>query len=205
MSSTGESKSSVSHLADLKTFKEFQISRSGLSGLHIEGKDAKHAQFYVETSLMLPTKKDVTIHAGHDSKGKIVADVDLKNFSGHYTIGLGDPNDANSYVTEELDRVKGWATKHEFEFTFGGRESQIFLWRHRGENLSENRDDLELVAEDEDREEEDELLAVYEGKGGDHGWKAKGRLLMKGGGGEQWELMVVATLTSLIVSRRREQ
>lgn len=205
MSSTEESKSSISALADLKTFKEVQFSKSGLSGLQIVGKDAKRTQFYVETSLILPTKKDVTIHAGHDSKGKIVGDIDLKNFSGHYTIGLGDSNDVDSYVTEELDRVKGWSSKHEFEFAFGDRENQIFLWRHRGESLSENRDDLELVAEDEEREEEDEILAVYESKGGDHGWKAKGRLLMRDGGGEKWEFMVVATLTALIVSRRREQ
>ena len=54
-------------------------------------------------------------------------------------------------------------------------------------------------------EEEDEVLAVYEAKGGEHGWKSKGRLLIKEGGGEQWELMVILTAMALIVSKRREQ
>jgi hypothetical protein len=71
--------------------------------------------------------------------------------------------------------------------------------------LAENRDDLELLVEDEEREDEDEVLAVYEAKGGEHGWKSKGRLLIKEGGGEQWELMVILTAMALIVSKRREQ
>jgi hypothetical protein len=163
-----------------------------------------HSQFYIDTSLFLPSKKDITIHAGTTSKGKVLGDVDLKNFSGHYTIELGDP-DVEPVVLEELDRVKGWSSRHQFEFVFGERERDVFLWRHRGRDLAENRDDMELVLEDEEREEEDEVLAIYEAKGGEHGWKSKGRLLIKEGGGEQWELMVVLTAIALIVSKRREQ
>ncbi|KAE9380817.1 hypothetical protein N431DRAFT_433056 [Stipitochalara longipes BDJ] len=188
---------------DATQFKELQIAKSGLSGLHIASKDGRQ-QFYIDTSLYSPSKKDITIHAGKDSKGKVLGDVDLKNFSGHYTVELGDPH-VEPVRLEELDRVKGWSSRHQFEFEFAGRERDVFMWRHRGRDLSENRDDLELVLEDEEREEEDEVLAVYEAKGGEHGWKSKGRLLVKEGGGEKWELMVILTVLALIVSKRREQ
>ena len=79
------------------------------------------------------------------------------------------------------------------------------MWRHRGQVLSENREDLELVIEDPEREEEDEVFAQYERNGGEHGWKSKGHLLLKQGGGEQWELMVILTVMALIVSKNREQ
>jgi hypothetical protein len=206
MASTEEIIAPEARPIDSTRFKEFQISKAGLSGLQISSKDpaSPHSQFYIDTSLFLPSKKDITIHAGASAKGKTLGDVDLKNFSGHYTIELGDPN-VEPVVLEELDRVKGWSSRHQFEFAFGGRERDVFLWRHRGRDLAENRDDLELLVEDEEREEEDEVLAVYEAKGGEHGWKSKGRLLIKEGGGEQWELMVILTAMALIVSKRREQ
>jgi hypothetical protein len=209
MSSSEESKAPESlltplHPDDTKNFKELQISKSGLSSLQIDAKDSSHAQYFVETSLYTPSKKDITLHAGHDSRGKILGDVDLKNFGGHYTIELGDPN-VSAVILEELDRVKGWSSRHKFSFTYGSRQRQTFVWRHRGANLAENRDDLELAIEDDEREEEDEILAQYEKSGGAHGWKSKGRLLARGGGGEQWELMVILTLAALIVSKRREQ
>jgi len=194
---------------DTHKFKDLQITKSGLSGLHIVSKEKdpdpqSHSEFYIDVSLYSPSKKDITIHAGSSSKGPILGDVDLKTFSGHYTIELGDPN-VEPVRLEGLDRVKGWSSRHQFEFERGGRKRDVFLWRHRGRDLSENRDDLELVLEDEEREEEDEVLAVYEAKGGDRGWKGKGRLLVKEGGGEKWELMVLLTVMALIVSKRREQ
>jgi hypothetical protein len=195
---------------DITSRKEFQFSKSGLSGIQISskayGKD-QPSHFYIETSVYLPSsKKDIIIHAGKDAKGKVLGDVDLKNFSGHYTIELGDPkSDRDEVILEELDRVKGWSSKHEFSFTFGQRERQTFVWRHRGQVLSENREDLELVIEDPEREEDDEVFAQYERNGGEHGWKSKGHLLLKQGGGEQWELMVILTVMALIVSKNREQ
>jgi len=209
MSSAEESKAPDSlltpiHPEDTKNFKELQLSKSGLSSLQIDGKDSGHGQYFIDTSLYTPSKKDITLHVGHDSRGKVLGDVDLKNFGGHYTIELGDPN-VDAVVLEELDRVKGWSSRHQFHFNRGGKGRENFVWRHRGENLAENRDDLELVFEDEEGEEEDEVLAQYERNGGAHGWKSKGRLLIREGGGEQWELMVILTLAALIVSKRREQ
>ena len=209
MSSTEEDNAPESlltpiHPEDTKNFKELQISKSGLSSLQINGKDSVHEQFFIETSLYSPSKKDITLHAGHDSRGKVLGDVDLKNFGGHYTIEVGDPN-VDAVVLEELDRVKGWSSRHQFHFNRGSKGRQNFIWRHRGENLAENRDDLELAFEDGEREEEDEILAQYEKNGGAHGWKSKGRLLIREGGGEQWELMVVLTLAALLISKRREQ
>jgi len=75
------------------------------------------------------------------------------------------------------------------------------VWRHPGQSLAENRDDLELVLDPGDDEEE-VLLAQYL-KG--HGWKGKTILRVREGGGEKWEIMVVLTLLALLVTKNREQ
>src|SRR5450756_1018880 len=126
MASAEETKGPEARPIDSTKFKELHLSKSGLSGLQISSKDptSPHSQFYIDTSLFLPSKKDITIHAGTTSKGNVLGDVDLKNFSGHYTIELGDPN-VEPVVLEELDRVKGWSSRHQFEFAFGGRERDV--------------------------------------------------------------------------------
>jgi len=129
-----------------------------------------------------------------------VGDVDLRNFGGHYTIQLKD-SDTGAVALEELDRVKGYASRHAFHFSFGGKERQEFVWRHPGQSLAEKRDDLELVL-DPGNDEEEVLMAQYL-KG--HGWKGKTILRVREGGGEKWELMVVLTLLALLVTKNREQ
>ena len=189
--------------SDTHHFKEFFISKSGLTSFSVEVNDAAKTHYHIDTSLYTPSKADITLYAGHDTHGKVLGDVDLRNFSGHYTIELGAPG-SDAVVLEELERIKGWSSRHQFHFVFGGNEKarrQTFVWRHPGENLAENRDDLELTVDNGDDEEE-LLLAQYV-KG--HGWKGKTRLLVREGGGEKWELMVVLTVMALVVSKRREQ
>jgi len=186
-----------------KHFKQFQVTKTGISNLHITGPEPENKEFLVETSLYHPAKPDITLHSGASSKGKVLGSVDLKKFSGHYTITLSSYPSEDEDTVEEFDRVKGWSSRHEFQFIFGKREKrQTFVWRHRGERLSENRDDLELVVDNEDDEEE-EVLAQYVKESG--GWKSKGVLVVREGGGESWEKMVVLTLMALVVSKRREQ
>jgi hypothetical protein len=189
------------HPSESQSFQELHISKSPLSGYTIENSTTT-TQFKAETALYSKGKADITLHAGRDSKGKVVGDVDLRNFGGHYSIQLKDPNNGNGAVAlEELDRVKGYASRHAFHFSFGGKERQEFVWRHPGQSLADNRDDLELVL-DPGFDEEEVLMAQYL-KG--HGWKGKTILRVREGGGEKWELMVVLTLLALLVSKNREQ
>jgi hypothetical protein len=187
------------HPSESQSFQQFFISKSPLSGYTIENSTAS-TQFKAETSLYSKSKADITLHLGRDSKGKVVGDADLRNFGGHYSIQLKD-SDNGAVALEELDRVKGYASRHAFHFSFGGKERQQFVWRHPGQSLAENRDDLELVLDPGDDEEEI-LMAQYL-KG--HGWKGKTILRVRGGGGEKWELMVVLTLLALLVTKNREQ
>jgi hypothetical protein len=189
------------HPSESQSFQQFFISKGTLSGYTIENPTST-TQFKAETSLYSKGKADITLHAGRDSKGKIIGDVDLRNFGGHYSIQLKDTENGNGAVAlEELDRVKGYASRHAFHFSFAGKERQEFVWRHPGQSLNENRDDLELVLDPGDDEEE-VLMAQYL-KG--HGWKGKTVLRVREGGGEKWELMVVLTLLALLVTKNREQ
>lgn len=187
------------------TFKEFHISKSGLSNLELvcQTSSPEVQAYHVETSLYNPAKPDITIHAGTDAKGRVLGDVDLKNFSGHYTVELGDV-EHEPVTLSELDRVKGWNSRHQFQFMFAGGKRETFVWRHPGEKLLSNRDDLELVTCGEEDDEEEVVLAQYLKSGGG-GWKSRGRLMVREGGGRDWELMVVLTVVALVVSRRREQ
>jgi hypothetical protein len=191
------------------TFKEYHISKSGLSNLELVCQDSSSTAYHIETALYNQSKRDLTIHLGQDNKGLVLGNVDLKHFSGYYTIELGDMQH-DPVVLEDLDGVKGWNSSHSFEFVFGGENGkgkrEAYVWRHPGEKLLSNRDDLELVTTcgEEDGEEE-VVLAQYLKGGGSHGWKSKGGLLIREGGGRSWELVVILTVLALVVSRRREQ
>jgi hypothetical protein len=89
------------------TFKEFHLLKSGISNFELVGQDAAKTRFHVDTSLYNPSKRDIILYEGADSKGKVLGDIDLKNFSGHYTVELGDV-DHEPVILEELERVKGW-------------------------------------------------------------------------------------------------
>lgn len=183
------------------TFKEFHISKSGLSNLQLSSQNEDKTHYYVETSFYNPAKPDVTVYKGTDAKGQVLGDIDLKNFSGHYTIELGDVAH-EPVLLESLDRVKGFRSQHSFKFAYAEGSREKYIWRHPGETLLSNRDDLELVTDDD---EEVVVLAKYLKSGGAGGWKGKGSLLIRAGGSTHWELMVVLSAMALVVSRRREQ
>lgn len=196
-SSAGERPAYESHTS----FREYHIRSSGLSNLELILQDKDKPQLHIETSLYNPGKPDITLHHGSDAKGLVLGDVDLKNFSGHYTIELGDA-EHGAVVLEELDRIKGFKSQHQFQFIWAEGKRENYVWRHPGEMLLANRDDMELVTDDDESEV---VLAKFLKGGGSGGWKSKGALLIREGGGHDWELMVILTSMALIVTRRREQ
>jgi len=201
----------VTRPEDSTTFKSYRIVRSGLFDFQISlDSESDHSEYHVETSLYNPKKRDVILHSGQDSKGPIIGDADLKTFSGHYTIELGDYVHG-PVILECLDKVKGWSSRHQFEFSFGGAERETFVWRHKGEKfhdkkgLNENWDDMELVTDRQDDEEE-LLVAQYLKKDPSYrGWKGRGCLQVRSEGGEEWDRMVILSLMALLVTKRREQ
>lgn len=186
-------------------FKDFTIRRSGLSDFQFSSGSDEH-EYYFEISLYNPKKRDVILHFGPSTKEPIIGDADLKTFSGHYTLELGD-YEHGPVVLERLDKVKGWSSRHQFEFSFGGAEREMFVWRHKGEKFHDagNWDDMELVT-DRDDDEEEVLVAQYLKKDPEYrGWKSRSKLQAREGGGEEWERMVMLSLMALLVTKRREQ
>ena len=211
------------HPSDHKNFTEYHVSKAGISNLKITPDNPeKGGGFFIETATYTPSKADITLYAGEHAKGTVLGVVDLKTFSGHYTVTVGDPGAKEAAGSkapgqvhvEKLDRVKGWASRHQFDFDrggLGGDEGRSrFVWRHPGDSLAINPGDLELVEEEELDEDEDEqegggelVLAQYL-LGGVKGRKEKGRLLVREGYGSEWELMVLLTGMALAVLKGRE-
>jgi hypothetical protein len=195
---------------DSTYFKTFHITKASLGDFHFSS-TFDTQEYRGEVSLYNPKKRDVILHLGPDTKGPIVGDADLKTFSGHYTIELGDYIHG-PVILECLDRVKGWSSRHAFSFSFGGGERERFVWRHKGEKFVDNGkslnvdwDDMELVTDRNDDEEE-LLVAQYLKRDPEYrGWKGRGCLQLRSEGGVEWERMVILSLMALLVTRRREQ
>jgi hypothetical protein len=202
LSSSSAHTAYVSH----STFKEFHISKSGLSNLELTSQGTAQTQYHVETSLYNPSKKHFTIHNGTDIKGAILGTVDLKDFSGHYTISLSTALASYTLVILELDRIDGVHPCHKFTYVAANGERKEYVWRHPHEKLLSSREDRELVSVDAGEDGEEEVvLAQYLKNGGGHRWKTKGGLLVREGGDRDWELVVILTAVALLITRRREQ
>lgn len=186
-------------------FKDYTIRKSGLSDFLFSSPSDEH-EYHFEISLYNPKKRDVILHLGPTTKDPIIGDADLKTFSGHYTLELGD-YEHGPVILEQLDRVKGWSSRHQFEFSFGRAEREYFVWRHKGDKFHDagNWDDMELVT-DRDDDEEELLVAQFLKKDPEYrGWKSRSKLQIREGGGDEWERMVMLSLMALLVTKRREQ
>ena len=184
--------------AEAHKFKELTVYKAGLSNFKLCPAGSEAPVFFVDTSLYSPSKADITMHAGGDSRGRVLGAVDLKKFAGHYEVALGDPSKNKEINWDPLEVVQYWASRHAFESEFGNGGVKAFLWRHPGERLSDHPGDMELVEEDNP----DYVLAQYV-KAGTHSWKSRGNLLIREGYGEAWELMVTLTAMALVVVKSR--
>jgi hypothetical protein len=88
---------------------------------------ADHAKFYADTSLFTPKKPDLTLHAGTDAHGPIVAVSSFLRFSGQYKIGLGDPAGID-IRWEDMKRESLRASAYRWEMELN-RERRAFVWK----------------------------------------------------------------------------
>jgi hypothetical protein len=87
-----------------------------------------HAKFYADISVFTPKKPDLTLHAGTDTNGPIVAVSSFLKFSGQYKIGLGDPA-GNDIRWEDMKRGSLRALAYRWEMELNG-ERRAFVWKH---------------------------------------------------------------------------
>ncbi|RAK77118.1 Zn(II)2Cys6 transcription factor [Aspergillus fijiensis CBS 313.89] len=170
---------------------------------HYNVKLADDQQIYrVRVSEFRPKKPDLTFHAGMDDSGPIVAVAKFQHFSRGIHIGLGDPQAPSEMVWEDLTGQSKSHSKYRWEMevpTSTGPRRQSFLWKrthhvglegHTWTRLS-NRN-YKLVDE-----QSGNILAMFMTNVASY--KESGMLQLHVDHGQQFDLMVLATVLSLRV------
>lgn len=176
---------------------------------HYNVKLADDQQIYrVRVSEFRPKKPDLTFHAGMDDSGPIVAVAKFQHFSRGIHIGLGDPQAPSEMVWEDLTGQSKSHSKYRWEMevpTSTGPRRQSFLWKrthhvglegHTWTRLS-NRN-YKLVDE-----QSGNILAMFMTNVASY--KESGMLQLHVDHGQQFDLMVLATVLSLYEKARRRR
>lgn len=165
----------------------------------------RDAEFYVDNSMWTPGKPDVTLIAGPEKKGAVVAVVKISPLFRHLTVGFGDPKSAEGdevkFEKVNKDGVfksKGWSFCIEAP-ELNGRED--FVWkRTKDASLgAQHWDSRKLV-----RKETGEPVAVFLSNG-IKSWRKMGKLKIMQDYGGNWEMMVLCSLIGLIEAVRRQR
>ncbi|KAA8645591.1 hypothetical protein EYZ11_001782 [Aspergillus tanneri] len=99
---------------------------------HYDVTSDKSPVFHLENSLFRPKKPDLTVHAGSDKNGPIVAVCKFLHFSRHLKLGLGDPQNINEVSWEDLVCQNYKLTQYRWQMTVrtaNGPTRQSFLWK----------------------------------------------------------------------------
>ncbi|OJJ96156.1 hypothetical protein ASPACDRAFT_54566 [Aspergillus aculeatus ATCC 16872] len=162
--------------------------------------------YRVRVSEFRPKKPDLTFHAGMDDSGPTVAVAKFQHFSRGIHIGLGNPQAPSEMVWEELTGQSKSHSKYRWEMevpTSSGPRRQSFLWKrthhvglegHTWTRLS-NRN-YKLV-----EEQSGNILAMFMSNVASY--KESGMLQLYVDHGQQFDLMVLATVLSLYEKARR--
>lgn len=171
--------------------------------------------FYIAHRSFLPNRPGVVVHSGSTKEGAVLGVAHLDYFSTSNSLGVGDPGTAPIEVVWEKMHKESFWTHMRYSFSWDVEverkglsevERPIFEW-HRTKNnwIWDDQGDLVLVQ----RGKEEEVLAIYEGKGplGQLPGKRRGTLKIKERGPgvkEGWEMFVLLAWASIVeLSRRR--
>lgn len=101
--------------------------------IHAGGSDAP-CVYYVNTSTFTPDTPDVQLRTDDAKAGPVVAFGQFHNFSGHVTLGLGDPDDTSGDIIYEELRKESRLVDREYMFeTDLGEDAngvrRTYVWR----------------------------------------------------------------------------
>jgi hypothetical protein len=160
---------------------------------------------YAPISGFTPGKPDVTLHAGKDSRGPVIAVAHFPKFSYNFKVGLGDPDKNAEWedVTGQGPRHLGyrWAVPKKPDSRAYGK---TFVWkRTRSEGVGETSPSAwslrNYKLEDEATKE---VVAVFTGN---HTLHKCGDLEIRGEYGEDFDTMVFITCLALNERARRRR
>lgn len=193
-------------------FKQLTVYKAGLIHLSLCPEGSETPVFHVECRTWKPSKPYVTLHAGGDAKGPVLGVVQNMSVSGHFKVGLGDPEGGSGFGAvrwENFDRVQTWNPRHRFCCEVD-RQRKWFLWRKPG-GVFERAGDMQLVEDSEIGEDltiaeldKREILVNYSRPKTAFG-KKRGTFEIKEGFSEDWERTVLLTGMALVIIHRKNQ
>ncbi|OAA67625.1 hypothetical protein ISF_03801 [Cordyceps fumosorosea ARSEF 2679] len=195
----------------MSTPRQFKIKHTSFSRHYTVLSPDEQPLYHADQSAFTHDKANLTLHAGSDTSGPIVAVAHLPRLSFDAKIGLGDPSSSSGDMAwEDLHRSSRDASAHEWSMTLpdGGRR-RTFAWRrtHRVsadgmESSALTMRDLKLV-EVTEGEGEEEVVAVFTGQ---RGWSSCGVLQINDERyGPAFDIMVTATMLAIYEKARRRR
>jgi hypothetical protein len=172
---------------------------------------------YVNNSIFTPGKPDLTLHAGADAKGPILAVCKFVLFSTGLKIGLGDPKDPNAVTWEDVTRESRDHSRYRFEMTIypsritqniarngEAGERRAFLWkRTHSVGVEDSKPwmispcNFKMV-----EERTGELVAVF-ANNGFKSLKKKGKIEIVKAYGKDFDTAVILTGLAMVEKERR--
>ncbi|PWY78124.1 hypothetical protein BO94DRAFT_187187 [Aspergillus sclerotioniger CBS 115572] len=168
------------------------------------------AQLYrVENSPLRPNKPDLTVHAGSDNTGPIVAVCKFLHLSRHLKVGLGDPSTVNLISYEDLLAQDHRHAKYRWQMTMQsaqGYEWQSFLWT-RTHSVGVQDDSLTSMLSNRNfklvEEQTGRVIAVFTSPV--WSFNETGQLQMYVNYGREFDLMALTTVLGLYEKARRRR
>jgi hypothetical protein len=170
--------------------------------LIVTTEDNKQQVFFVKNSTYTPKQPDVTLHMGNDQHAPIAAICKFINFSGDIKIGLGDPDDHQGAVWEDLQKKTWNHSEYSWEMNIG-HERRVFTWKrthHVG--VDDGKPSLTNRNFKLHDPRTDELLAVY-ANAGLMSLRKCGKFQINVDYGKDFDTMVILTALALLEKQRR--
>ncbi|KAK2743915.1 hypothetical protein FQN57_004538 [Myotisia sp. PD_48] len=163
----------------------------------------KQPIYYIRTSTLRWGAPDVTVHAGSDKKGPIVAVSNFLFCSSHSKLGIGDPSRPQNVQWEDFTKESFDHSKYRFETNLHG-ERRTFLWK-RTRNVGIEGSKPSILSDSNFKlvdERSGELVGVY-ANNGIKSLTKKGKFLLLKDYGKDFEYIFFASGFTLLEKLQR--
>lgn len=165
--------------------------------------------YFGDNSTWTPKKPDLTIHEGTDNKAPVVAAVKFLKFSRHCKVGLGDPDDMNNAMWEDLIGEGYSHGKYNWQMLLdkdGAPNRYSFVWKRTSSVGVGNTHPSKLTTDNFKLVDEQtgQVLAVYTTSNHKSVDKA-GKIEVYPDYGRDFEIMTLATILTIVERHRRRK
>ena len=162
--------------------------------------------YHADNSSWTPKKPDLTLHAGTDNYAPIVAVCKFIHFSRHCKIGLGNPEDLNNILWEDLLSQGYTHGKYRWQMPVrgGASERRSYVWK-RTTSVGVNNSSPSKISADNYKlvdEKTEQVVAVYSSSSHKSVSKS-GKLEVLVDHGQDFDVVVLITALAVIEKHRR--